>query len=201
MARRRGLKVLGAAAAASVVVVAVSVLPGLLDRQDPATPGATVTADPSENPVRRLYAAYDTALERVGLPAGDPSWTRVSSFSRVVDELLPADGMQAMGPADAITLTTVRMEPAAQPAVGELCALYAEREADGELVPACQETTNGDGEPMTLLADPAAPDEVVAAAVWYGDGVVVVGRGDSPAAADVTEEQLVELASDPSLRW
>ena len=85
--------------------------------------------------------------------------------------------------------------------MGELCALYAEREADGEVVPTCQETTNAADEPMTLLADPASPDRVVAAAVWYGDGVVVVGRGDSPAAAEVTEEQLVELASDPSLRW
>jgi hypothetical protein len=199
--RRRGAQLAGAAAATAGVVVAVSVLPGLLDRPEPAAPGATVTADPSENPVRRLYAAYDDALTRVGLPVGDPSWTRVYSFSRVFDETIPADGMQAMGELDAITLTTVRIDPARQPAVGELCALYADRAAEGMVVPACEETTNAAGEAMTLLSDPGGTGAVRAAAVWWGQGVVLVGQGDSPLARAVTEEQLVELASDPSLRW
>ena len=198
VARRRGLQVVGAAAAASVVVVAVGVLPGLLDRPAPATPGTATTAP--QNDVRRLYAAYDTAVSRAGLPVLDTRWT-VQPYVRMgqpgeFQDFTGSRSLQNFGTTgSSFDFQTVELEASTAPTTqDELCGAYL---ANGY---GC--ATSSPAEGLTLLRLLDRPDgSLVGVELWHPTGVVVVSRNPDSVGGPVTDEQLLELAQDPALRW
>lgn len=199
-ARRRAvLQVAGVMAAVVVLAAATTVLPRVVGG-GPAGPSVGVTAEPTQNPVRRLYAAYDAATVRVGLPVLDTVWA-VQPYVRMgapgeFRDFPGSRSLQTFGtPGSALDFQTVELDPAQVLSTEEdLCGAYL---ANGF---GCTTSTPDEGLTLVrLLHRPEGP--LVGVELWHPDGVVVVSRNGDAGGAPVTDEQLLALAQDPALRW
>ena len=198
--RRSAVQVGGVVAAGAVLCVATVVLPRALDEAGPAGPSVGVTAEPTQNPFRRLYAAYDAAVARVGLPALDTTWA-VQPYVRVggpgeFRDFPGSRSLQTFGTTGStVDFQTVELDPSTSPTgEDELCGPYL---ATGY---GCGTSTPEDGLTLLRLLDRPG-GSLVGVELWHPTGVVVVSRNPDVTGVPVTDEQLLELAQDPALRW
>ncbi len=199
--RRSALRTAAAAGAAALAVavlaVATVVVPGLVDRAGPAGPSVSVSPEPTQNPVRRLYAAYDAAIERNGLPLADTRWT-VDAYVRLgaaePQRFTASRSLHNLGTPDApVSFQTVELHEADLLTTDEeLCGPYR---TNGMT---CEIGSPGTGLTLVRLR---TGDEVVGAELWHPGGVVTASRPDGAPDGAVTEAQLLDLVQDPALRW
>jgi hypothetical protein len=197
-ALRTATRVGAAALVASVLVVAATVVPRLVDRAAPAGPSVSVTPSPTQNPVRRLYAAYDAAVERNGLPLVDTRWT-VDAYVRMgapgeplrFDESRTLHNFATAEPPVAFQTVELHEQDVLR-TDEQLCGPYR---ANGF---SCDTSSPAAGLTLVVLT---ADGAVRTVELWHPRGVVTASQPDGDAARTLTEQQLLDVALDPALRW
>lgn len=198
--RRSVAQAVAVAAAVTVLAAAAAVVPRLVVSADPAGPSVSVTAEPTPNPVRRLYAAYDAAITGLGLPLLDTVWS-VQPYVRMgqpgeFQDFPGSRSLQNFGTTGSrFDFQTVELDPSAVLSTqDDLCGAYL---ANGL---GCTTSSPGDGLTLVRLLDHPGGG-LVGAELWHPTGVVVVSRHEIATGKSISDEQLLDLVQDPTLRW